>query len=199
LTHLFRSMFAHSDVLLRGAMSVGDFYLVEEKSRSILLGSPMFEVANLYEAANWIGMITTPSATLTLDQLNSFKQSTGKLDDSNIHDDVKQILKDFYKILYIVDVASTYFIKYDVSLKTPIENDCYVLGWPFTNGPDLNQIEHKLNDFLDFNKFQTKNIHHGLYVKYRNTQIFYNFIQNEKHFIKINDQVSKTIRKISKK
>lgn len=63
--------------------------------------------------------------------------------------------------------------------KSLIENDCYALGWPFTEGSELNLIKNKLDNFLDFNKFQKNYVSHELYIKYRNTQIFYDYIQNE--------------------
>jgi hypothetical protein len=155
----------------------------------------MFEVSNLHESANWIGIITTPSATLTIDQLNSFGKHLKELDLSNLPTIVKETLDHFSTIMYTVDVASTYFIKYPVPFKN-IENDCYSLAWPFAYGQDLSEIEKKLNSFLNYNKFQTEDIDHDLYVKYRNTQKFYNKIQNEKKLIlKAISKLEQTIKK----
>src|SRR6185312_310486 len=136
LTDHFRKMFAYADILLCEAMSIGEFYLFEKNGDSILLGAPMFEVSNLHESANWIGIITTPSATLTIDQLNIFGKHLENLDSSNLPTIVKETLDHFSTIMYTVDVASTYFIKYSVPFKN-IENDCYSLAWPFACGQDF--------------------------------------------------------------
>jgi hypothetical protein len=37
LTELFRKMFAYDDILLRGAMGIGEFYLFEKNGDSICL------------------------------------------------------------------------------------------------------------------------------------------------------------------
>ena len=50
----------------------------------------MFEVSNLHESANWLGIITTPSATITIDQLNSFGKHLENLDSSNLPTIVKK-------------------------------------------------------------------------------------------------------------
>jgi hypothetical protein len=70
LTMLFREMFANERILLRGAISIGDFNLFKKEKRMIFLGEPMFEAARFFENSNWAGIMTTPSAALILDQMN---------------------------------------------------------------------------------------------------------------------------------
>jgi predicted nucleic acid-binding Zn-ribbon protein len=62
------------------------------------------------------------------------------------------------------------------------------------------EIEKKLNSFLNYNRFQTKDIDPDLDVKYRNTQKFYDKIQNEKKLIlKSISKLEQSIKKYKKK
>ena len=59
--------------------------------------------------------------------------------------------------------------------------------------------QKKLNSFLNYHKFQTKDIDHDLYVKYMNTQKFYDKIQNEKKMIlKSISKLEQSIKKYKK-
>lgn len=67
--------------------------------KQIISGSPLSEVADLYESANWVGIITTPSATLTLDKLDSFNNAIKKINYTDQSDIIKEILLNFFNIL----------------------------------------------------------------------------------------------------
>lgn len=180
LTEFIREMFVSSDILLRGAFSFGDYLLKKESSRSIRLGSPIYEASELYESANWGGVITTPSATLTLDHLNLLREK----------ENMKKIpKKDELMMLYTIvdnfleayDIFSTYMIKYPVPFKNSIQIDCYSLAWPFFGlDPENNVIRKKIEKFLDYRKFQREKVNVELYTKYRNTQAFIEFLNKKR-------------------
>jgi hypothetical protein len=161
-------------------MAIGDFHLIEDEGSIIIAGPPLIESSRSFEMANWIGIITTPSATLAIEQLNSFSKS---INSSNFHtmgrmaDD---LLRKFFRYVKTVDIASTYFMRYKVPFKNHVGIDAYALVWPYTNGEDLNLIRNKLNEFLNFQKFQTEIISHDIYEKYLNTKIFSDFVEKEK-------------------
>jgi hypothetical protein len=141
LSNLLKYMFSHHNVKLRGAIGIGNFCLIEKNKNSILMGAPMFEVADLFEESNWIGVMTTPSATLAIDQMNSFSKYIDMFNLPKLDATAKQILDDFFRIIKIIDVGNTCFIKYNVPLKKLFANDCYALAWPLTHDKDVEEIE----------------------------------------------------------
>lgn len=178
---LFRDMFAEEKVLLRGVISIGDFYLIRKKMRIIFLGAPMFEAAKLFENSNWGGIVTTPSATLTLDQLNSFQDShlIGSHSDKENSDKVSIIST-------IRSMAPTnlkhLLVKYDIPLKSVIERDGYAIAWPSINDDRVGKIEKNLEELLDYAVFQKQLIGYDLFIKYKNTKIFYDYFKDKGKF-----------------
>lgn len=59
----------HGGILFRGAIAVGHFY-VEESSNTVL-GAAVSDAAAWYDSAEWIGIHTTPHATIAIDALQS--------------------------------------------------------------------------------------------------------------------------------
>ena len=55
--------FAHKRIFLRGALSFGQYY----QEGPIFLGPAIDDVANWYEKADWIGVITTPRTNYIVD------------------------------------------------------------------------------------------------------------------------------------
>lgn len=188
LAELFRHMFASTGLLLRGALSIGDYYLIKRNNRSMFLGPPMNEVAHLFETSNWGGIITTPSATLTLDQQDTLKAAKNQIDrfqneehGIEIDEDTQKLFNELSETINInKDISPNFLIKYDVPQKSSFETDCYAVAWPIIEDENSIEIESKLKDFLDFTKFQKENISNDYYLKYRNTQTFYDSFKNKK-------------------
>jgi hypothetical protein len=92
-------------MLLRGALSVGEFISEE----STILGPAVADCASWYEAANWFGVILTPSAGL---HMTSLAESSTRID----------ALK---SINYM-----KWFVEYDVPLKGG-KQIMWASSWPF--------------------------------------------------------------------
>lgn len=179
LTEFIREMFISSNILLRGAFAFGDYLLKKDKNKSIRLGSPIYEASELYESANWGGVVTTPSATLTLDHLNLVreKENIKKIPKNTGMGVFQEIAEDF---LEIYDIFTTYMIKYPVPFKNSMHIDCYSLAWPFFGLESENGIiKKRVEKFLDYRKFQREKINIELYIKYRNTQAFIEFLHKK--------------------
>lgn len=76
LVPLFRLAFK-MELFLKGTISIGDFYIrKKENNKTIIVGPAITEATESYILSNWIGISTSPSASLTLEQdpqLNGFK------------------------------------------------------------------------------------------------------------------------------
>lgn len=170
LVPLFRLAFK-MELFLKGTISIGDFYIrKKEENRSIIVGPAITEAAESYTLSNWIGISTSPSASLTLEQdpqLNEFKSLVETLD---ISVEIKNIsLNDSFRLVFNV------FVKENIPRKNGIEKDGWALAWPlFYNNEVLNtDIENILQKNLDYKKFQTQPITDNIYMKMKNTNEFY--------------------------
>src|SRR5438093_6617885 len=65
--HLRRGSWAET-ILLSRSVGVGEFYRVDERANT-LMGPALTDAATWYERADWIGIHTTPYATIFLDAL----------------------------------------------------------------------------------------------------------------------------------
>ncbi len=63
-------------ILFRGAISIGHFY-VDDASNTVM-GTAVTDAAAWYDSADWVGIHTTPHATLVIESL--FPRGTDKLD-----------------------------------------------------------------------------------------------------------------------
>jgi hypothetical protein len=166
-------MLANEKILLRGALSIGDFYLNKDSTKSIFLGAPVYEAAELYEIANWAGIITTPSATLTLNQINSFKEMAdlnNNLQDIDIDSNIKNI---FFRTPQILLPINNFLVKYNVPLKNTFDRECYAISWPKIQDEMSDTIAKTLNELLYYRKYQQVFMGHSLYTKFVNTKHFY--------------------------
>ena len=145
----------------------------------------------MYEAANWVGVITTPSATLTIEQSRSFSNSSRKVYLNNATPRLASLFTKLIEFLNLLDTTLMNFVRYNVPLKGNIDNDCYALMWPLESGVELDSIHQRLDMILNAKKFQSTNLSQDLFAKYRNTKLFSDSVQMEKY--KINS-LAKTIQ-----
>lgn len=98
---------AEKQILWRGAMSIGEY--IENKRSNTLIGPAIEDAAAWYEAANWFGVMTTPSCSLKVNRL--FEEMSGS----------DKVMKNL----------SETFIEYDVPLKESKTIRVPAIGWPF--------------------------------------------------------------------
>ncbi len=96
-----------NEILLRGAVSVGDFLESSSNDKDLtVIGPAITDVKDWYEQANWAGIIATPHAGIFIDLYD-------------IDNDIKLF-------------ANLYFVKYSVPLKTnALDKDTkfWVISW----------------------------------------------------------------------
>ncbi len=128
--------------------------------------------------SNWIGISTSPSASLTLEQdpqINEFKSLIEALDISLERKNIS--LNDSVRLFFNV------FVKENIPRKNSIEKDGWALAWPlfYTNEISNTDIENILQKHLDYKKFQTYPITDNIYMKMKNTnEFYYRMIRNNK-------------------
>ena len=159
------------ELFLKGTISIGDFYIrKKENNKTIIVGPAITEAAESYTLSNWIGISTSPSASLTLEQdpqLNEFKSLVEILDISLERKNIS--LNDSFHLIFNV------FVRENIPRKNGIEKDGWALAWPlFYNNEVLNtDIENILQKNLDYKKFQTQPVTDNIYMKMKNTNEFY--------------------------
>ncbi len=184
---LFRMAFLKT-IYLRGTISVGTFYLLKKSNKLMLIGPAVNEAAESYESTNWIGISTSPSASLTLEQDTkifdayiSLKKTIDSLDDKNkerinkLQHEQKKVFDLLYAFAEVLNEWKKFYIQYDIPNKNGIESDGWALAWPLINNHDSKTIFYVLNQELEFTKFQNKTIGYDIYSKRRNIRRFYNF------------------------
>lgn len=188
LIPIFRNAF-QDNILLRGTISSGKFYRLQRKNQILLVGPAVNDAAQTYESSNWIGISTSPSASLTLEQerkIDSLRNTSlsSELNNNKIN------LGNLFKILPNV------FVKYDIPTKNGIEKDGWALSWPnlFHNSWESNDIIDEIfNKELSYEKYQNSSIEKGIYFKYKNTKDFYNNVLKENQIINLNDQINQNV------
>lgn len=171
LIPIFRNAF-EDNILLRGTISTGNFYRLQRKNGILLVGPAVNDAAQSYESTEWIGVSTSPSASLTLEQERKIDLIQNNLFSANINNN-KINLGNLFKILSYV------FVKYDIPTKNGIEKYGWGLSWPniFHNSFDSNEkVNNIFNKELSYNKYQKNFIKKEIYIKYKNTKDFYNHI-----------------------
>lgn len=187
LAQLLRSAFMR-EIYLRGSLSIGTFYILKkEPNKLMLIGPAVNEVAETYGSTNWIGISTAPSSSLTLEQDTNFLKWHDKLRISigelcKRKNKIKRklpaehsALLDFLCVFVeYVDELKKIFIQYDIPTKNGNEKCGWAIAWPLLRD-NAKEVELKLFDTLDFRKFQKNTIGYDVFLKFRNTQKFYNF------------------------
>jgi len=157
-----------NDILIRGSISFGKFYMLNEQKYSFVVGPAIDEAAEWYDKTEIIGVICSPSLNFMLD--------------SHTNRDTNNRIEE-------------YFIKYRVGLKNDLRlknNDTYftwILNWPiliaYYLGQDLDSSDSSENGYqknLEANKvwvmekFSKLNIGTYDFRKFENTIKFYEHV-----------------------
>jgi hypothetical protein len=164
---IFRDAF-ENEVPIRGTISVGKFIRLNRKNGVLLVGPAINDAAQTYEDSDWIGVTTSPSASLTLEKERKIDQINSKLDAEL--ENTKISLNVYYEKL------KKTFVKYDIPKKNRIEKNGWALAWPivFTKNVESNkkiiEIFDKNLSYITYqNNFKKKDI----YFKYKNTKDFF--------------------------
>jgi hypothetical protein len=159
-----------NDIYLRGSVSIGTFFILKDAKRQLIIGPAINEAAMLFESTEWIGISTTPSASLTIEQtkekLDKYVKLNPQYSFENFHLDSLPILNLLRK---------SFFIQYDLPTKNGIEKRGWALAWPLLD--DNLEIYKIINQTLNFRKFQQKSIEYDTYKKFKNTKQFYESIK----------------------
>lgn len=102
-------------LLWRGAMSVGEY--VEDSTT--LLGPAVFDVADWYEKADWVGAIVTPSC----------QSYIGSVKAVSMHSPIRPI------------VSQECYIEYEVPLKNGGKEKLWAISWPYGFWENANKGE----------------------------------------------------------
>ena len=158
-------------IFVRGVISVGDFFLLNTERRFIIVGPAINEAAKLYESSKWIGISTTPSASLILNQKQQeIEKFTNRLLKYS-YDDVKPEV-----VRFTNDIKKS-FVPYNVPNKDEYKKE-FAIAWPLMNqytNEIIKIIEHKLKN----NKLKQKSRKDDVYLKFKNTKDFYNFCMEQ--------------------
>jgi hypothetical protein len=174
LIPLFRHAFVE-EIYLRGTISIGKFFLLKKRNRLLLVGPAVRDAAQSFENTDWIGISTSPSATLTLEQARDL--------DSILNIEASAHVKgmkgniDLRKLFHIMKNS---FTSYDIPTKTGVEKKGWALSWPvFYGSGELyhtqDEIIHTISKELSYHEYQRTSINKDKYTKFRNTKEFYDF------------------------
>jgi hypothetical protein len=171
LVPLFREAFVNK-IFLRGTISIGKFHRLKTKDRVLLIGPAVNEAAETYENTDWIGISAAPSATLTLEQNQSFeefKKSEIRVSIGDNHFDLRELMS---------PIISS-FRNYHIPRKGYIEKGGWALAWPcFYNSLDSDSSQERiiqiLKDNLSASLFHKRHIDSDVFIKFRNTLDFFN-------------------------
>lgn len=128
------------------------------------------ETAELYERTNWSGIVTTPSAELTIENIKEEWKLKNAFENLEFH--VKDLVPDAMRLSEIIESLLIGYIKYDIPLKISSRTTSYALNWTYVKPEVVKIMDAHLNDLLDFKKYQTTNVNFDQYEKYRNTKDF---------------------------
>jgi hypothetical protein len=174
LIPIFRKSFVN-EMYLRGTLSVGEFHLYKGKLGLSLVGPAVNDAAQSYESTSWIGISTSQSASLTLEQER--KGSSFERDAVAITTSYKGLKANLQAIL---DLIKSSFIRYDIPRKDGTERKGWALAWPtffdkgayYTRRDQVNRVFEKE---LSYKKYQESPIGYDIYNKFKNTRFFYDY------------------------
>ena len=130
----------------RGVISMGEFY----HSKNLIIGPAIDEAAAWSTYFDWIGISTTPSASLGIDILKT-----------------KAFLDQF--LLDTDSKFDDYFVEYDIPIKDDKKEKAWVLSWPHkVNGAGLVEPRHRI-----IQAFTGQAIGPDIVKKYMNTLAFF--------------------------
>ncbi|MBP6929010.1 MAG: hypothetical protein KBC24_05470 [Caldisericia bacterium] len=110
-----------NELLIRGAISEGSLFTDEDEK--VYMGPAAIDAAEIYEMAEWIGIICTTSTSFSILEKQKYLENR-----------IKQKLEDVDSYYFFDDINN--YIPYTVSLKQKdnssknIETDLMVLDWP---------------------------------------------------------------------
>lgn len=194
---IFGALFTKFKLFIRGAIAIGDFYLRKNKNKSIITGPPLLETAELYERTNWSGIVTTPSAELTIENIKEEWKLKNAFENLEFH--VKDLVPDAMRLSEIIESLLIGYIKYDIPLKISSRTTSYALNWTYVKPEVVKIMDAHLNDLLDFKKYQTTNVNFDQYEKYRNTKDFFSYANNMNDLLgKLIDKIQNHVEKINR-
>ncbi|CAN5809555.1 hypothetical protein BH23THE1_BH23THE1_13360 [soil metagenome] len=169
-----RSMLIKTGFLVRGAMSVGDYYFKMRNNRLIINGISLEEVAACYERTDWGGIITSPTATNIIRQQNTVKGFQAQLEQyesSELSTVQLELLNTLKNLVRGLTGIGNYLVKYDIPWKNQLKCEGYAVGWPLIEDEHSKEIEKKLNELLIKYESYKNTDKHDIYMKYK-TQLY---------------------------
>ena len=195
LIKIFRRAFSKR-LYLRGTISCGKIYLLKQQAKLMIVGPAINEAAESHESTRWIGINTSPSALLTLDQdtefFNSFDTIKELVDrqDQSIIDRLPEQQKTM--VMFLVDIANLlanlkkYYVSYNIPNKNGLEKNGKALAWPLFDDEYIKEIEQIFKEELHFSKFQQSTIGYEIYMKWKLTKDFYDICMSKYSKIDLN-------------
>jgi hypothetical protein len=113
-----------SNVLLRGAMAVGEYTFLERSEGHSLVGPAIDDAASWYEKANWFGIIATPNCGF---RIPGFYEDLEKIRSGN--ETFTSGLEDYSEEQGLI-TSECSFIEYDVPLKSGETAKLQTIAWP---------------------------------------------------------------------
>ncbi len=155
--------FKHSlknNILFRGAISIGTYVT---RGTSTILGPAIGEASQWYEKADWMGVIATPSTSITISYLDNVFFQNREKNTSN-------------------QKLEHYFVQYDVPCKDK-KRKLWTVSWPMVYqkkeanlAPEQEKKRQLSTEFLE--KFYPNNIPTNTEEKYFNTILFFDWFAN---------------------
>jgi hypothetical protein len=185
-----RSMLIKTGFLVRGAMSIGDYYFKMRNNRLIINGIPLEEVAACYERTNWGGIITSSTATNVIRQQNTVKGFQAQLEQyesSELSPVQLELLNTLKNLVRGLTGIGNYLVEYDIPWKNQLKCEGYAVGWPLIEDEHSKEIEKKLNELLVKHETYKNTDKHDIYMKYKNTIVFYEYLKStDKELLDLN-------------
>ena len=143
-------------ILIRGAVSAGEFIESDKGNDLTVLGPAIADVASWYEQADWSGIVATPRAGHLLDFRTKNSLAEHDIDVRLIHQT---------------------FVQYDVPLKQ-ISKKLWCVSWPrFLTGLNLSDEQRVAAFYECVSRFES--IPYGTEAKYSNTLDFFEWYWKE--------------------
>jgi hypothetical protein len=150
--YLYHAM--QKGILFRGSYSIGNY--ISDSASNTVMGEAVTDAASWYEKSEWAGLSSTPGTNTVLEYCCAHSEKS---------EEVKQFQKEKF----------TYFVYYDVPMKTGESKELYAVNWPFAFFDEtLLKAANKTNPekyFLELLKDQF--VPFGADKKYEFTKIFF--------------------------
>lgn len=151
----------NNKIMFRGCFSIGD-YIADDKSNTVM-GQAISDAASWYEQSNWMGVCSTPKSKIVLESLVTKASGTAAL-----------------KKLRSADYG--YFLPYSVPMKNDKHINLYAVNWAseLWSKENLTRFGETCGETYFLKLLSNFNIPKGTEEKYKNTQLFFEHVFNNK-------------------